>query len=219
MKLYRIAALSILLMAAVTSCRNGKSTDKFWESVISSAQEGDASSLVLVKCTDGSNARLEYYVRSENGKLEFRSSCDGFIGKNGLGKTIEGDFKTPEGEFSIPAAFGILENPGTELPYIDVTESIFACDDDCEYYNRIIDTAVVHHSCKGEDMSKLAPSYNYGAVINYNPERIYPKGCNIFFHCSGDHPYTAGCVACDEDFMKDFLQTCGKTPEMSIHAE
>lgn len=220
MKFRNIVCLAAPLLVLVASCRSGvPAQSEFWKSIISSVQEENASSLVLVKCTGGSYAKLEYFVRSANGKLKFRSSCDGYIGKEGLGKTIEGDYKTPEGEFSLLRAFGILENPGTELEYIDVTESIFACDEACEYYNQIIDTAVVHHACTGEDMSNLAPSYNYGAVIDYNPERIHHKGCNIFFHCNGRHPYTAGCVAGNEEFLKDFLQTCGKTPKISIHAE
>lgn len=220
MKFRNIAYLTALLLVLLTSCKTGiPAQSEFWESIISSTQDLNASSLVLVKCTDGSNARLEYFTRSINGKLKFKSSCDGYIGREGLGKTIEGDFKTPEGEFSLLKAFGILENPGTELDYINVTESTFACDENCEYYNQIIDTAVVHHACTGEDMSKLAPAYNFGVVINYNPDRINPLGCNIFFHCKGNNPYTAGCVAGDEDFIKNFLQNCGKTPMISIHAE
>lgn len=218
MKFHNIACIAALLLFLTVSCKTGApSQSEFWKSVISNAQEGKVSSLVLVKCAEGSDAKLEYFVRASNGKFIFHSSCEGYIGRNGLGKTIEGDFKTPEGEFSLLKAFGILEDPGTELDYIDVTESIFACDENCEYYNQIIDTAVVHHACTGEDMSKLAPAYNYGAVINYNPERINPLGCNIFFHCKGNNPYTAGCVAGDEEFLRDFLQTCGKNPMISIH--
>ena len=78
-----------------------------------------------------------------DGKVLFTTSV--YVGKNGLGKTGEGDAKTPVGTLRPLSAFGIKPNPGTKMPYIDVTPTIFACDDNCEYYNQIIDTAVVHH--------------------------------------------------------------------------
>ena len=49
-------------------------------------------------------------------------------------------------------AFGILDNPGTALDYVDVVETTFACDEEGEYYNQIIDTAETGHDCTGEEM-------------------------------------------------------------------
>ena len=93
-----------------------------------------------------------------------------YVGKNGLGKTREGDNKTPVGTFHVLKAFGVKPNPGTTIPYINVTPSVFACDENCKYYNKIIDTAVEHHKCKGEDMYHLVPQYNYGLATDFNHE-------------------------------------------------
>ena len=68
-----------------------------------------------------------------NGKVLF--TTDVHVGKNGLGKTGEGDGKTPVGTLRPLTAFGIKPNPGTAMPYLDVTPTTFACDEDCEYYN------------------------------------------------------------------------------------
>ena len=85
-----------------------------------------------------------------DGKVLFVT--DVFVGKNGLGKTGEGDGKTPIGTLRPQTAFGIKPNPGTTMPYIDVKPTTYACDEDCEYYNKIIDTAETKHECKGEEM-------------------------------------------------------------------
>lgn len=57
-------------------------------------------------------------------------SCPAFVGKNGLGKTKEGDQKTPEGIFDLPVAFGIMDNPGSKIPYVKVNENLYWCGDD-----------------------------------------------------------------------------------------
>ncbi|MBQ5575885.1 MAG: hypothetical protein IIT37_07545, partial [Bacteroidales bacterium] len=96
---------------------------------------------------NGSSATAKLTV---NGNVLFTTSV--YIGKNGVEKTGEGDAKTPSGTMHITGAFGVKENPGTKINYLTVTPSIYACDEDCEFYNQIIDTATVHHNCKGEDM-------------------------------------------------------------------
>ena len=213
-----LALLAVMTLA--TSCRsfNGPRQTKEWQAIIDRyAPKDSCTSLILVKYTgDRSNATVEYFVRNMKGRLEFDSKNDGYVGKNGIGKQKEGDKRTPVGEFNMPLAFGILENPGTELEYIDVTPTTFGCDNP-EYYNQIIDTARTGHQCTGEEMFKIRPAYNYGIAIGYNPENIFGLGCLIFFHCKGTHPYTSGCVSVDEDFIKHVLQTCGTKPVISIH--
>ena len=141
-----------------------------------------------------------------DGKVLFVT--DVFVGKNGLGKTGEGDAKTPVGTLRPLSAFGIKPNPGTTMPYINVTPSTYACDEDCEYYNQIVDTAAVHHLCKGEEMYSYQPQYNYGIATDFNKECIYPNGSAIFIHVKGSKPYTGGCIAFDEDRMVEILKNC-----------
>jgi len=171
----------------------------------------DANQILLVKYIGGSDAVAEFYVRDKNGKFHLDMKGDAFVGKNGIDKTREGDAKTPTGTFNITTAFGIKPNPGTSVPYIDVKETTFACDEDCEFYNRIIDTRETGHDCHGEHMIKYTSSYAYGIAFNYNPENIYPKGSACFLHCKSDNPYTHGCVAVDEDFMVNILKKADST--------
>lgn len=167
------------------------------------------------KCGKAREQLLEIY-NVQGSKAKARLTIDGkevfvtdvFIGQNGLGKQREGDRRTPIGIIHVKGAFGILPNPGTSIPYTDVTTSIFACSDK-EYYNQVIDTAVVHHlNCSGEDMSRYVPDYNYGLMTDYNPQCIPGLGNSIFIHCKGNKPYTAGCIAFDEERMIEILRKC-----------
>ena len=175
------------------------------------------SALIFVKCApDGKGNVVEFYRRIADGSLVLDLTADAFIGRNGLGKTREGDGKTPVGDFGAVTAFGILPDPGTELPFLAITPNTYACDEDCPHYNRIVDSALTGHCCKGEHMIDIVPAYNYGIALDYNSENVYPLGSAIFFHCKGTKKSTAGCVAVDETIMKHILQTCGPSPRICI---
>ena len=156
-------------------------------------------------------AKAHLYVKDKNKDWSavFENEV-AYIGKNGPGKTKEGDQKTPLGEFNFLKAFGIKPEPeGTILPYIEITDNIYACDGEfSEYYNQIIDKSRVAHECKGhgEHMIEFKPSYNYGLTIDFNKENDPKKGSNIFLHCFGNHPYTGGCVAVNEKKMEYLLK-------------
>ena len=194
--------LFMLLVTLSAGCQPSKVGRQYLHEALSRPEVGQ---VLLVQHTDSSYADAFFYVREGDGWKQVRSG-KAFIGRNGVGKQREGDKKTPLGEMGVTAAFGILPNPGTSLPYIDIVPGIFACDCPCEFYNTIIDTALVHHRCTGEDMARYVPSYNYGMATTYNSAKVYPLGSNIFIHCKGRKDHTSGCVSLDEDFMKEVLQ-------------
>ena len=163
----------------------------------------ESGQLLEVYDVQGSQGKARLTV---NGKVIF--TTDVYVGKNGLGKTGEGDAKTPVGTLRPLSAFGIKSNPGTTMPYIDVKPTTYACDDDCEYYNKIIDTEEVDHKCGGEEMYSYQPQYNYGIATDFNKECIYPKGSAIFIHVKGSKPYTGGCISFDEERMIEILRYC-----------
>ena len=184
------AILTICIANVFTACSNEDNA----------AQKGQ---LLKVYDVQGSTAKARLTV---DGKVLFVT--DVWIGKNGIGKTGEGDAKTPTGTLRPLSAFGIKPNPGTTMPYINVTPTTYACDEDCEYYNKIIDAAAVGHECKGEEMYAYQPQYNYGIATDFNKECIYPEGSNIFIHVKGTKGYTGGCIAFDEDRMIEILKNC-----------
>ena len=188
------ATLTSGLSVSVNSCTNN---------IDNSVVSQEHGQLLEVYDVHGSEGKARLTV---NGKVLFVT--DVYVGKNGLGKTGEGDGKTPVGTLHPLSAFGIKPNPGTTMPYIDVTPTTYACDDNCEYYNQIIDTAAVHHKCGGEEMYSYQPQYNYGIATDFNKECIYPKGSAIFIHVKGSKPYTGGCISFDEERMIEILRNC-----------
>lgn len=170
------------------------------------AENDSVRTLLLVQHTTDANALASLYTKS-NGSWHLEWTDSAYIGRNGIDKQREGDSKTPTGELHPVSAFGILPNPGCALPYTQAFPSLYACDEDCPYYNQLIDTAVVHHACHGEHIIEYVPAYHYALTTDYNSACCPGLGSNIFVHCKGDKPYTAGCIALDEAHMRQLIQS------------
>ena len=213
----RLSLFILTLAVLVLSTCSPREAEPWRSALRQYAGEDAVRELVLVRYKGGSDASVTYYTKTNARRWKRIFETDAFVGKNGLGKTREGDAMTPEGDFGVLTAFGILPDPGTALPWLPVTESIFACDEEGPWYNRIIDTVVTHHPCKGEDMFHTAPEYNYGMALDYNAGCRYPDGSAIFFHCKGAKAWTGGCVAVDEDFLRHILTSCHPTLRVIIY--
>ena len=180
--------------------------------------DSSVNSVIAVRCTEGHEASVMLFEKSVIGDKNIWTEtleCYAYIGKEGLGKTKEGDNKTPVGDFGITTAFGIKPNPGTALPYIDVTDDIYCCGDK-EAYNQMIDIRELPHKCEGEHLIEYTPEYNYGFFIDYNKEGEVGKGSAIFFHCRGANTYTGGCVAVSEENMVKILNAIDSNTRIII---
>ena len=134
---------------------------------------------------------------------------EAIIGKNGLGKTKEGDGKTPVGVFRFTKAFGILENPGAKMEYTQVNKSHYWVDDsDSNYYNQFVSTEEVSLDwSSAEHILDYGKSYHYVLATSYNLERIPGKGSAVFLHCTSEKSeVTAGCVAVPEVYMREIMR-------------
>ncbi len=184
-------------------------TAQYWAEILGKYRFDDnVNQLLLVRYTGGCSAVAQYFVKSDYNsawELEFESIAD--VGKHGIDKTKEGDAKAPTMDLGIVTAFGLLPNPGTAFDYIDIKETTYACDEDCEYYNQIIDIEETGHECTGEAMYDYSPQYNYGLATDYNSKNVYPNGSAIFIHVKGVKGYTGGCIALDQDDMETILKT------------
>lgn len=175
----------------------------------------DAEQIITVRHLEGSKAYFTYFKRTEdNWKRMF--SCTANIGKNGVGKTVEGDMKTPLGTFNLSTPFGIKPDPSTDDPYgrkaegyLQLTEDHYWCGQSGPHYNRLIDNAAPPEGYipneDDEHLIRYNPSYNYSMFIDYNREGKPRRGSCIFLHCTGKSPYTAGCVAVDEWLMRELI--------------
>ncbi len=130
-----------------------------------------------------------------------------FAGRRGITKNKrEGDMATPAGTFEITAAFGFAPNPGSALPYINITPGTILVDDPkSRFYNQIVDASAIEPDFKTFEKMWELPEYKYGAIIDYNHDRTPGKGSGIFLHCAA-RPYTAGCVSADEAVVVRILK-------------
>lgn len=174
--------------------------------------------LLEVKYQGGSNARV--VLRKKAGSTWLTAlACRGYVGQRGIGKAREGDTKTPKGNFAITSAFGIEDNPGSKIPYVKVNSALYWCADRA-YYNQLIDIDEKPHACTGEHLIDYAPHYNYGLFIDYNTNPVrYGRGSAIFFHCTGQAPYTGGCVAVPEAKMKKIIRSLTSGARLCIYAK
>ncbi len=170
----------------------------------------NVNQLIAVQYTDGSEAIIRLFVKSYQDTMPVWTEilmCDGYVGRDGLVDELPHRmYQTPIGDYGMITAFGIKPNPGTRLPYIDVTEYTYSCDIDCPFYNTIIDYREHPEACVGEHMIDYSPQYNYGFFFDYNKEQNLNLNSSIFFHCTGANPYTAGCIAVSEQDMVTILQ-------------
>ena len=169
---------------------------------------GDATQVVLVEHSSGSNAVLSLHEKKD-GAWQKLYECAAYVGKNGVGKEKEGDKKTPLGVYNLTTPFGIKDDPGAAMPYTKVTEYHYWCGDSSSpYYNQLMDerTCDRKHTSADEYLIDYVGEYNYAMFIDYNAAGVPHKGSCIFLHCTGKNKYTAGCVAIPEAAMKQVLQ-------------
>lgn len=153
-------------------------------------------------------------IRAQTGVLSLREKrSDGrwavvlsgipvMLGKNGIGKTKEGDGRTPSGVYPLGGAFGTADKPeGLKLAYKQTAKQDYWIDDPASSdYNRPV-TYAGNPDRKWHSYERLyQPLYKYAIVIRYNEDPIVPgKGSAIFLHLwRGPDKPTAGCIAMSE---------------------
>ncbi|HBF35919.1 MAG TPA: hypothetical protein DDW50_01190 [Firmicutes bacterium] len=133
------------------------------------------------------------------------------VGAGGMGKTKEGDQKSPTGIFSLGIAFGLIAQPaGVRYPYVCLTPEDYWVDDSRSAdYNRWVH----YHDGDQKDwqsaerLCQETICYRHAVVINYNAVREPGKGSAIFLHVwKGEDQPTGGCTAVSEGNMALILQ-------------
>ena len=189
---------------------------------ISKLEVAKYTNQMIVVVAKEHEATLCFYQKEENDTEEYlreREKTEGvwrlifeteaIIGKNGLGKTREGDEKTPRGVFQFINSFGILEDPGSKMEYIQVDERHYWVDDCASsYYNQLVNAEDVEKDWESaEHMCEYGESYHYVLATSYNSECIPGVGSAVFLHCTSEESNsTAGCIAIPEVYMKRLIR-------------
>ena len=198
------AVMSLLLMPLSGASANALPESPAWVSGLPAAKT--ARQLFVVAAIGDTTAWISLHEKDEHGTWLQLMTSPGFIGKNGLGKTREGDAKTPVGTFRFTKAFGICPDPGSIMPYTQVDENIYWSGDPRPgmNYNQMVDIRELPDlDTEGsEHIVDYDPHYHYCINIGYNEDGIPGLGSAIFLHCFGPvKPYTGGCVALPEAQM------------------
>ncbi len=174
------------------------------------AQGADKVIVVVGTGMDSSRIHAAYFKKSEEGIWSEEFYVPGYCGFNGMtSDKMEGDRRTPVGNYGFTRAFGILDDPGSILPYKVLDEYDYWVDDSQSgYYNQMVSaktTPVTWRSA--EHLIEVNPCYNYSIALDYNAGCVPGKGSAIFLH--GLHPvktWTEGCIAIPEEYMKLLVQ-------------
>ena len=176
---------------------------------------GDAKQMLIVAAfsADATDAWISLHEKQSDGSWHMVMTSPGFIGKNGLGKTREGDAKTPVGIFHFNRAFGIADDPGCAIPYVKVDQDTYWSGDprDGYRYNELVKLKDLPgldlESGDSEHIIDYPYHYQYCLNISYNEEGTPGLGSAIFLHCLAPaKPFTGGCVSIPEDHMRFVMQ-------------
>jgi L,D-peptidoglycan transpeptidase YkuD (ErfK/YbiS/YcfS/YnhG family) len=222
------------LMAAFTACSDDSSSAKInvpevhvpeakvytaepspeWVTKLPEADT--AKQMFVVAAYEGTTAWISMHEKDSSGKWQMIMSTPGFIGKNGLGKTKEGDGMTPVGTFSFNRAFGNSSDPGvTAFEYVKADSNTYWSGDVREgmHYNELVSLKDYPDLDKKESerIVDYPIHYQYCLNISYNAKGEPGKGSAIFLHVFGDRkPYTGGCVAIPLDMMRFVMKNVVK---------
>lgn len=173
------------------------------------ARRTDQLILVGATGTSASDAVLALYERQGHAWRRVLA-VPARIGKEGLGKTREGDNKTPTGVYRFTRAFGIAPDPGSRMPYTRLNDSHYWVGDSASpLYNRfasVVGGDAPFDTTQSEHLIDYAQAYRYCLSISYNEAGQPGRGSAIFLHCYPENPYTGGCIAVPEEAMKTIMR-------------
>ena len=184
-----------------------------WVGRLDVASGAEQMLIVAAFSEDATDAWISLHEKQSDGSWHMIMTSPGFIGKNGLGKTREGDAKTPTGVFHFNRAFGIADDPGCSIPYVKVDEDAYWSGDPREgyHYNELVSIKDLPgldlESGDSEHIIDYPYHYQYCLNISYNEEGTPGLGSAIFLHCLAPaKPFTGGCVSVPEDHMRYVMQ-------------
>ena len=179
--------------------------------VVNLPQASRAGQLFIVAAHEKTTAWVSMHAKDDGGEWKMIMTTPGFIGRSGLGKTEEGDGKTPVGEYSFNRAFGIAPDPGCAIPYVQADGNTYWSGDDRPNmrYNELV--SIIDYPDldvkNSEHIVDYTFPYQYCLNISYNAKGTPGLGSAIFLHCFGDRkPFTGGCVAIPKEKMEFVMQ-------------
>lgn len=173
--------------------------------------------VVTAPTADSDVGRLAAYERTGREWTLVRGPMDADLGELGVGAPADDVFRTPTGTYPLGMAFGREPNPGTSLPYTQVTRSDWWDEDvDSPTYNTLVNSRT-KPSEDAENLYTSGEMYDYAVLVEHNPQRIPGRSAGIFLHVTDGEP-TWGCIAVERDEMRSLLQwlTPSANPRITV---
>ncbi|MDJ0344078.1 L,D-transpeptidase family protein [Streptomyces sp. H10-C2] len=127
----------------------------------------------------------------------------------------QGTYTTPTGTYTVSQGFGVAANPGTKMPYHQVTAADWWVEDpDSAYYNRMrrAEQGGFPLTEKGDHGSERLVNYpvqyRNALVIDFNNRpAVKGRGAGMFLHALGPAAGpTAGCVALPQAVLTSVMR-------------
>ncbi|SPM39042.1 hypothetical protein MNAB215_1224 [Mycobacterium numidiamassiliense] len=194
--LFAMLVLAPASSAAPTSTGNPLAGTPWFAS-----QVGNATQVVSVVSTGGSNATIDVYQRTAAGWQALRTGVPTHVGSAGMAPQAKsGVPATPTGVYSLDSAFGTAPNPGTALPYTQVGPNNWWSGDDHSPATFNTMQVCAKAQCPfntAESENLQIPQYKHAVVMGVNKNKVPGGGAAFFFHTTDGKP-TEGCVAVDD---------------------
>ncbi len=166
-------------------------------------QVGNATQVLSVVGTGGSNAKMDVWQRGGAGwqPVDGGIGIPTLVGSAGMAPKARDTIPaTPMGVYSLDFAFGTQPNPGTGLKYYQTTPDYWWSAEGPTYNTMQVckqaDCPFDTSPASGTE-NLYIPAYAHAIVMGVNKERIPGGGGAFFVHTSNGAP-TAGCVALDD---------------------
>jgi L,D-peptidoglycan transpeptidase YkuD (ErfK/YbiS/YcfS/YnhG family) len=169
---------------------------------------GNATQVVSVVSTGGSNAKMDIYQRTTAGWQPLAAGIPTHVGSAGMAAQAKsGVPATPMGVYSLDSAFGTAPNPGGGLPYTQVGPNHWwSGDDQSPTFNtmQICQKAQCPFSTADSENLEI-PQYKHAVVMGVNKNKVPGGGAAFFFHTTDGGP-TEGCVAIDDATLVSIIK-------------
>jgi len=226
MLLYTLSAI-VNMTTSMTVAASNPLTDEqdtYQQALFHKFDQLHTEQVVLITAMNNKTfkGKLQIYNK-QNGQWKLQiPALPVVLGQKGLGKTKEGDGKTPLGTYSLGTAFGTASKPeGLKMNYQFHTAQDYWIDDvdSIDYNQKVTETGNPNQRWASYERMNN-PLYTYGIVVNYNMDPIIKgKGSAIFMHIwrASNRP-TDGCIALSEDNLLKVLQAIdpAKSPKIRI---
>ncbi len=169
---------------------------------------GNATQVVSVVSTGGSNAKMDIYQRTAAGWQPLKTSIPTHVGSAGMAPQAKSGYPaTPMGVYSLDSAFGTAPNPGGGLPYTQVGPNHWwSGDDHSPTFNSMQVCQKAQCPFNTADSENLQiPQYKHAVVMGVNKNKGPGGGAAFFFHTTDGGP-TEGCVAIDDATLVSIIK-------------